>query len=119
MTQYADYSYYIGTYKGSMPEPDFNRMSKSASVKIKENTFGRIDESKPQDEVKYCTCVLADKLLNVSKSEGKSSESVGSWSVSYANNTQVDIEKMVTTIIKEFLSEVYTEDGTPVLYRGC
>ena len=119
MTQYADYSYYIGTYKGSMPEPDFNRMSKSASAKIKENTFGRIDENNPKEEVKWCTCVLADKLLNTSKSESKSSESVGSWSVSYANNTQVDVEKMVIATIKEFLSEVYTEDGTPVLYRGC
>ena len=119
MTQYADYSYYIEKYKGSMPEPDFNKMSKSASTKIKASTFGRIDEKNPQEEVKWCTCVLADKLLSYSKSEGKSSESVGSWSVSYDNNSKADTEKTVRDVIKEFLSEVYTEDGTPVLYRGC
>lgn len=119
MTQYADYSYYIEKYKGSMPEPDFNKMSKSASTKIKASTFGRIDEKNPQEEVKWCTCVLADKLLSYSKSEGKSSESVGSWSISYSNNTQTDVDKMIIATIKEFLSETYTTDGTPVLYRGC
>ena len=119
MTQYADYNYYIGKYKGSMPEPDFDRMSKSASAKIKGNTFGRIDENNPQEEVKWCTCVIADTLLAASKMEGKSSESVGSWSISYDNNSKSDTEKTVQSIIKELLSEVYTEDGTPVLYRGC
>lgn len=119
MTQYADYDYYINKYKGTMPESDFDRMSKIASIKIKTNTFGRIDETNPQDEVKFCTCVLADKLLNISKSEGKSSESVGSWSISYSNNTQTDVDKIITATIKEFLSETYVTDGTPVLYRGC
>ena len=119
MTQYADYSYYKDTYKGSMPEPDFNRMSKSASIKIKANTFGRIDEENPQEEVKWCTCVIADALLTASKSKGKSSDSVGSWSISYDNNSKNDTDETVQSIIKEFLSEVYTTDGTPVLYRGC
>ncbi|MBO5179278.1 MAG: hypothetical protein J6B87_02905 [Clostridia bacterium] len=119
MTQYADYKYYKEEYKGDMPETDFDRMSKKASAKIKANTFGRIDESNPQEEVKYCTCVIADALLVASKIEGKSSESVGSWSVSYDNNSKADTNSVVESIIKEFLSEVYTADGTPVLYRGC
>lgn len=119
MTQYADYDYYISKYKGNMPESDFDRMSKIASAKIKANTYGRIDEKDVQDEVKYCACVLADKLFKISKSEGKFSESVGSWSISYSGNSKIDEDKMITSTIKEFLSEVYTEDGTPLLYRGC
>ena len=119
MVQYADYDYYTNEYKGSMPKTDFERISKIVSMKIKANTFGRINENKVQDEVKFCTCLLADKLLKATKSEGKSSESVGSWSISYSNNAQTDIDKMVVSTIKECLSEVYTEDGTPLLYRGC
>lgn len=119
MTQYADYIYYKEKYQGSMPETDFNKMSKSASTKIKANTFGRIDENNLQEEVKWCTCVIADTLLTASKSKGKSSESVGSWSISYDNNSKTDTDETVQSIIKEFLSEVYTADGTPVLYRGC
>ena len=117
MTQYADYKYYKNEYKGDMPETDFDRMSKIASAKIKANTFGRIDEKNTQDEVKYCTCVLADKLLNISKSECKTSESVGSWSIQYADSKEG--KELITQTIKEFLSETYTADGTPVLYRGC
>ena len=119
MTQYADYDYYINEYKGNMPETDFDRMSKMASAKIKANTFGRIDENDVQSEVKYCTCVLADSLLVASKIEGKSSESVGSWSVSYSDTSKSELNETINQIIKEFLSEVYTADGTPVLYRGC
>lgn len=117
MTQYADYNYYKSEYKGNMPDTDFDRLSKIASAKIKANTFGRICENNIPDEVKYCTCVLADKLLSLSKSEGKTSESVGSWSVQYADSK--DGKEMIAQIIKEFLSETYTNDGTPVLYRGC
>ncbi len=117
MTQYADYNYYISEYKGSMPDTDFDKLSKIASMKIKANTFGRIDEKNIHGEVKYCTCVLADKLLNISKNEGKSSETVGPWSVSYADSKSG--QELIQLTLKEFLSEVYTEDGTPLLYRGC
>ena len=117
MTQYADYGYYISEYKGNMPETDFDRMSKIASAKIKANTFGRIDEKNVHDAVKYCTCVISDMLLVANKGMGKTSESVGSWSVQYADSKEG--KEMITQILKEFLSEVYTSDGTPLLYRGC
>lgn len=117
MTQYANYNYYISTYKGTMPEADFSRLSVIASMKIKANTFGRIDENNIQDEVKYCTCVLADKLLTASKSENKTSETVGPWTVHYADSKSG--QELIQSTLKEFLSEVYTEDGTPLLYRGC
>lgn len=117
MTQYANYNYYISTYKGTMPEDDFERLSVFATMKIKANTFGRIDENNIPDEVKFCTCAIADKLLSVYKNEGKTSESVGHWSVSYADSKSG--QDLIQLTLKEFLSEVYTEDGTPVLYRGC
>ena len=117
MTQYANYDYYISKYKGTMPETDFSRLSVIASMKIKANTFGRIDENNVPDEVKFCTCILADKLLNISKSENKTSESVGSWSIQYADSKSG--RELIQSTLKEFLSEVYTEDGTLLLYRGC
>lgn len=117
MTQYANYDYYISKYKGTMPETDFSKLSIIASMKIKANTFGRIDENNVPDEVKFCTCVLADKLLIATKNEGKSSESVGPWSISYTDSKSG--QELIQSTLKEFLSEVYTEDGTPLLYRGC
>ncbi len=117
MTQYADYDYYINKYKGTMPESDFDRMSIIASNKIKANTFGRIDENNIPEEVKYCMCAISDKLLSLGNSEGKTSESVGSWSVQYAESKEG--RDLIIQTIKEFLLETYTSDGIPVLYRGC
>lgn len=119
MTQYANYKYYKEEYTGTMPETDFDKMSKLASVKIKTNTFGRINENNVPDEVKQCVCALADELFKTSKIEGKTSESVGSWSVSYLGKTKAEENNGIAQIIKEFLGEVYAEDGTPLLYRGC
>ena len=117
MTQYADYDYYKSVYKGDMPKLDFDKMSKLASAKIKANTFGRIDEKNVCDTVKHCTCVIAEMLLTTSKSAGKTSESVGSWSVQYADSREG--KETIAQVLKEFLSEVYASDGTPLLYRGC
>lgn len=119
MEAYADYQYYIDKYKGNMPQSDFIRLSLQATLKIKAHTFGRVDINNVQEEVKFCTCLLADKLFKLINSEGKASESVGSWSINYTNNSNTEVDKVATQVIKECLSEVYTEDGTPLLYRGC
>ena len=118
MTLYADFNFYQNTYKGTMGENDFTKQIAKASAKIKAMTFGRIDESNVPDEVKYCACDLADKCYVASRSEGKQSETVGAHSVSYANGGTTSQEDIYRSVIRDYLSEVYTSDGTPLLYGG-
>ena len=118
MTLYADFNFYRDTYKGTMGENDFSKHIAKASALITSATFGRIKPANIPDEVKYCACELADKCYAVGKSEGKQSETVGAHSVSYASGNTTSQSDIYRSVIKSYLSEVYAEDGTPVLYGG-
>ncbi len=86
---YADYSYYTGTYKGTMPEEEFNRLSRQASAYIDIITFGRAGGSHPetiQAKIKDTCCALADVMLKAEQGGELTSQSVGSWSRSYAGS---------------------------------
>ncbi|MCF0125459.1 MAG: hypothetical protein HUJ68_06865 [Clostridia bacterium] len=102
---------------GNMPESSFNRLSIEASAYIKRNTHNRINENNIPDEVKLCTCSLADKMKKYEKKKGKVSESVGSWSVNYQNNSEDENE--LYDVLVNFLLYVKDEKGESVLYRGC
>lgn len=115
--RYCDYTFYTTEYSGTMPESLFNRLSIIASAKIKANTFGRIDEITIPDEVKYCTCTIVDALKEIQKRDGKKSESVGSWSVTWEGSEED--KKKLSNIMKDYLSELTDTEGTPLLYRGC
>ena len=49
---------------------------------------------------------------------GKSSESVGSYSVTYNKPVSKEEKQERRSIINSYLSECKLEDGTPYLYRG-
>lgn len=100
-----------------MPESSFNKLSIEASAYIKRNTHNRINEKNIPDEVKLCTCFLADKMKKYEKKKGKVSESVGSWSVNYQNN--LEDENELYDVLVNFLLYVKDEKGESVLYRGC
>jgi hypothetical protein len=99
-----------------MPEALFNRLAIIASAKIKANTFGRIDESNIPNEVKLCTCNIADTLKELEKSDGKTNESVGSWSIAY--DTEAN-KVRINNIMKDYLTDLVDSEDTPLLYRGC
>ncbi len=117
MKPFIDYAYYTNVYKGTMPETDFNRFVIIATQKIKLHTFSRINEDNIQEEVKYCTCILVDKIAAFTKNENKTSESVSSWSISYKDSSSFD--DLIVDTLKAFLSNCRDENGTPLLYRGC
>jgi hypothetical protein len=102
---------------GKMPEATFTRMSFEASMYIKKNTYGRIDKDNIPDEVKYCTCSIADKMQKIEKRNGKNSESVGSWSVNYQESS--DNEKELYDTLVNYLLDVKDSKGISLLYRGC
>lgn len=113
MKPYVDYQFYKNEYKGDMPEEDFKGLALIATAKIKANTFNRINENNVPLEVKQCACALVEKLSLANKS----SESIGSWSVTYINSS--DAKKEIYQIIYDFLCDLRNENGIPLLYRGC
>lgn len=92
---YADYEFYKST-GGELSEEEFARVAAKASAYIDKVTFGRASENAADERVKRCCCDLCDTLsaISASKSGGlvKQSESVGSWSVTYANSENTTSE---------------------------
>lgn len=84
---YADYSYYTESYGGSaVSEEDFPRLAARASAYIDKLTFGRAAEHAADERLAQCCCDICNVLQQSSESGAvKQSESVGSWSVTYAN----------------------------------
>ena len=114
--RYCDFEFYKYEWCGSLPEPEFLKLCVNASAKIRARLYNskEFDNEVPK-QVKYCTCALIDE---VSKQD-KNSETVGSWSVSYASSDNKSTNSKYNRIINEYLSDLYDKNGTPVLYRGC
>lgn len=86
MTIFADYEYYKSV-GGGLSEEEFSRIAAKASAYIDKISFGRASEHADDERVKRCCCELCDTLTAaVSSGQIKQSESVGGWSVAYANS---------------------------------
>ncbi len=113
---YADYTYYKDTYKGGMPEEDFNRLSRQASAYIENITFGRSEKSYPvnmQNKIKDACCAVSDVLYKNENDGGEViSQSVGSWSKQYANSGKTLDQKLYNA------AEMYLA-MTGLMYQGC
>lgn len=128
MTNYTDYDFYKNTYKGDMPETDFNKVILRASYEVQKNIFNR-DIKGYEDEVQMATCSVADILLKVEQLENKKdtilsnnnlkSESVGDCSRTFdtlgIDNVNVEISNQKEKI-KEELRRYLLHTG--LLYRG-
>lgn len=70
MEAYTDYDFYKSTYKGNMPQDDFNKLVLRASYEVRKNIFNR-DVEKYKDEVQIVTCSITDILLKIEQLENK------------------------------------------------
>jgi hypothetical protein len=117
--QYLTYQEYKGL-GGSLELTPFNLLEFRARKEIDDCTYGRLKKLNTQvNEVKLCIMDLMDKIKKYNEVDnGKSSESVGSYSVTY--NKPVDKEERQSrrNIINIYLSECKLSDGTPYLYKG-
>ncbi len=88
MIIFANYPYYRDVYGGGLDKQTFKNAAAKASAYIDKITFGRASEHADDERVKRCCCELSDTLSEISEGGGltKQSESVGSWSVTYANS---------------------------------
>ncbi len=128
MKIYTDYDFYSNTYKGNMPEDDFNKLVIRASYEVQRNIFDR-DITGYEDEVQLATCSITDILLKIEILENKKetifskqtlkSESVGDYSRTFDTTSVSDIEVQISNQkekIKEELKKYLLITG--LLYRG-
>lgn len=85
MMIFVNYPYYRDVYGGTLDKQTFKNISVKSSAYIDKITFGRASEHADDERVKRCCCELCDTLASISDGI-KQSESVGSWSVTYANS---------------------------------
>lgn len=120
---YADYDYYKNIYLGNViSEADFPRLALRASQYIDYITMGKAEKEPALSQVKMCCCAAAEqmqiiekaKISAASESGEKQSESVGSYSVSYRNSSEISAsaETEIAGIVRKYLA------GTGLLYRG-
>ena len=109
---YADYTFYLNR-GGQMSAPDFGKYSVSASDYI---DYITLDNAKTytdsEDRLKKCCCALADEIKKSEITVGISSESIGSYSVSYAESKQADIQRRYANICCMYIG------STGLMYRG-
>lgn len=118
---YADEFYYKVEYlcgREAVIDTAFDFYARSATGEIKRFTGRNIDESNIPDCVKNCCCELAELVYTHEKTtadtNGKASESVGGWSVSYESKEQAEanFNNAVSACIYKWLS------GTGLLFAG-
>lgn len=128
MTNYTNYGFYKDTYKGNMPELDFNRLATRASYEVQKNIFNRTITGY-EDEVQMATCSIADIMLKIEELENKKdtvmsgkelkSESVGPYNRTFNNSTTTDVDVQISNQKQKIKEELrlYLLD-TGLLYRG-
>lgn len=133
---YADYTYYSGTYMGTVSEESFPRLAVRASSFLDYYTSNRAKDNANLDAVKMCCCALVDKyalieaaqtlaeknLVNAAANDAEvKSETVGSYSRTLATggesalsalNATDGAKKLLAATCNEYLAH------TGLLYRG-
>lgn len=120
MTNYTDYKFYIDTYKGCMPESDFNTVISRASLEVR-NTIMNKDITGHEEEVQMATCSVADILHEIEKVKQRrsklissekedkviTSEQVADLSRSFANVTNIkDLDNEISNQEKQINIEI-------------
>ena len=95
-----------------------------ASNYINYKTFGKIDENKVSEQVKYVTCLIVN-LINeqetkISEIGNLTRQDIEGWSESYAKPEEIrkDYEEKKHSVLKQYLFDEIGKDGLPLLYCG-
>lgn len=94
MAAYADFAFYTSEYLGTaILEADFPQLALRASAVIDQLTYNRAASETDEatvELIKMANCAVAEEMQKVNSeggADGISSESVGSHSVSYSENS--------------------------------
>ena len=107
----------------SIPD-DFNKLVVESSSYIDRHTFGRIDENKIPEEVKYTTCLIIN-LIYEEENElndigNLKSQNIEGWSESYATPEEIkkNYSQKKKNTLSEYLWNTIGKDGNYLLNRG-
>ena len=121
MASYVDFTYYSATYLGTaIVSADFPRLALRASATIDNLTFNRAateTDVTTIDKIKMSTCAVAEELQKEDLADGVDgiqSESVGSNSVTYAENSG----KRLTNEMKQSKAAKLYLSSTGLMFRG-
>lgn len=116
---YADYEYYKNTFKGgTVPADRFDYYAERASDYMNFITFNRLkNENHPEyaDEIQKCCCAVADTICSYEQSgnsDGIASETIGSYSVKYAEESEKKHSAKMISTARQYLAH------TKLMYRG-
>ena len=132
---YVDYTYYHGTYMGTVSEVDFPRLAVRASSFLDYYTKNRAKDNADMDAVKMCCCALIDKyavieaaqalaaakMVEAANGDNVKSETVGGYSRTLATGGESALAAInVTDGAKKLLAATCNEylAHTGLLYRG-
>lgn len=109
---YADYDFYVNTYKGKLSRVEFERLSERASDIIDSRTAFFISseglEALPDQtalRVKKAVCALSE-IVSVNEKGGViSSEKTGDYSVTYASGS-ASSEQRINNVLAEYIPEL-------------
>lgn len=94
---YADYTFYSGTYKGTLSQAAYEQLAERASDYIDSRTDYRFSVSIPEAltvRVKKACCAVAD-AMHINAFGVKKAETVDGYSVTYAEtHTDSDIQRL-------------------------
>lgn len=116
--QYLTYIEYR-KLEGNLSEMPFNLLEYQAEQEVDELTSNRFKklEEYPK-ELKLCINELINSLQRYNEASNKSSETVGSYSVSYDKPVTKEKKQALKSIITKYLSRIKV-DGILVLYCGA
>lgn len=116
---FADYRYYKDQFRGSLiPEAEFEYRAARASEYLDRVTFGRISEEIMGSDtaaalsIRSCCWAIAEADHSYEKNAGKTSEKIGSYSVSYAESSDE-----IRDNSRNKLADMYL-GNTGLLFRG-
>lgn len=117
--QYLQYREYIAL-DNKFSEMPFNLLEFEARKIIDNFTYGRLKNLKDQvQEVKLCVFSLINEINDYNTAKSNiSSESVGSYSVTYNKPVSIEQNKKYKNIVEYYLSDCKLDNGTPYLYKG-
>jgi len=119
---YADSTFYTDKYllgrSEVVPLAEFGFWARKASTFIDVSTFDRLQGAVVPESVKMCACEIAEAYWTDEQANSltaKRSESVGAYSVSYADQTQKqeDFSERLRVILVRWLG------NSELLYRGA
>ena len=126
---YADFSFYIEEYRGSLERKDFERLVTRASLEIRNYILNKSIENY-RNEVQMATCSVADILYKIEKIEERkaklissdssdrilSSEKVADLSKNFANITNIkELEEEISNQKNKIKEEIEKQDRKSVV----